>query len=69
MKRFRVHVSVADLSASIRYYSALFAAQPTVVKEDYAKWYPRMVHRHSISWLPCATRRQARSVPSGLASR
>ncbi|GJG96786.1 ArsI/CadI family heavy metal resistance metalloenzyme [Cupriavidus pauculus] len=38
MKRFHVHVSVADLSASIRYYSALFAAEPTVVKEDYAKW-------------------------------
>lgn len=38
MKRFHVHVSVADLSASIRYYSALFAAEPTVVKVDYAKW-------------------------------
>ncbi|CAG9175040.1 ArsI/CadI family heavy metal resistance metalloenzyme [Cupriavidus respiraculi] len=38
MKRFHVHVSVADLSASIRYYSALFAAEPTVLKPDYAKW-------------------------------
>ncbi len=38
MKRFHVHVSVADLSASIRYYSALFAVEPTVVKDDYAKW-------------------------------
>ncbi|WP_420993314.1 ArsI/CadI family heavy metal resistance metalloenzyme [Cupriavidus sp. 30B13] len=38
MKRFHVHVSVADLPASIRYYSALFAAQPSVVKDDYAKW-------------------------------
>ncbi len=38
MKRFHVHVSVADLSASIRYYTALFAAEPTVVKDDYAKW-------------------------------
>ena len=38
MKRFHVHVSVADLSASIRYYSALFAAEPTVVRGDYAKW-------------------------------
>lgn len=38
MKRFHVHVSVADLQASIRFYSALFAAQPTLVKEDYAKW-------------------------------
>ncbi len=38
MKRFHVHVSVADLSASIRYYTALFAAEPAVVKDDYAKW-------------------------------
>jgi len=38
MKRFHVHVSVADLPASIRYYSALFAAEPSVVKDDYAKW-------------------------------
>ncbi|WP_354676583.1 ArsI/CadI family heavy metal resistance metalloenzyme [Cupriavidus plantarum] len=38
MKRFHVHVSVADLSASVRYYSALFASEPTVVKDDYAKW-------------------------------
>jgi catechol 2,3-dioxygenase-like lactoylglutathione lyase family enzyme len=38
MKRFHVHVGVADLSASIRYYSALFATEPAVVKEDYAKW-------------------------------
>jgi len=38
MKRFHVHVSVVDLPASIRYYSALFAAEPSVVKEDYAKW-------------------------------
>ncbi|WP_269498724.1 ArsI/CadI family heavy metal resistance metalloenzyme [Castellaniella sp. S9] len=38
MKRFHVHVAVADLSASIRYYSALFAAEPTTVKSDYAKW-------------------------------
>lgn len=38
MKRFHVHISVADLSASIRFYSALFAADPTVTKSDYAKW-------------------------------
>ncbi|MGB6103021.1 MAG: ArsI/CadI family heavy metal resistance metalloenzyme [Pusillimonas sp.] len=38
MKRFHVHVAVADLPASIRYYSALFAAEPTIVKSDYAKW-------------------------------
>ena len=38
MKRFHVHVSVNDLKQSIRFYSALFAAQPTVLKDDYAKW-------------------------------
>jgi len=38
MKRFHVHVSVDDLAAGIRFYSALFAAQPAVVKDDYAKW-------------------------------
>ena len=38
MKRFHVHVSVANLADSIRFYSALFAAEPTVVKDDYAKW-------------------------------
>jgi catechol 2,3-dioxygenase-like lactoylglutathione lyase family enzyme len=38
MKRMHVHVSVDDLAASIRFYNALFAAEPTVVKPDYAKW-------------------------------
>jgi catechol 2,3-dioxygenase-like lactoylglutathione lyase family enzyme len=38
MKRFHVHVSVRDLSASIRFYRALFDAEPVVVKSDYAKW-------------------------------
>jgi hypothetical protein len=34
----RLHVSVDDLAHSIRFYSALFAAEPTVAKPDYAKW-------------------------------
>ena len=38
MKRFHVHVSVDDLAQSIRFYSTLFATEPTVVKDDYAKW-------------------------------
>jgi catechol 2,3-dioxygenase-like lactoylglutathione lyase family enzyme len=38
MKRFHVHVGVADLDASIHFYSALFGAEPTVRKHDYAKW-------------------------------
>jgi len=38
MKRFHVHVSVDDLAQSIRFYSTLFATEPTVIKDDYAKW-------------------------------
>jgi predicted enzyme related to lactoylglutathione lyase len=38
MKRLHVHVSVEDIPRSIGFYSALFAAKPTVVKPDYAKW-------------------------------
>jgi hypothetical protein len=29
---------VHDLEQSVRFYSALFAAQPAVKKDDYAKW-------------------------------
>src|SRR5260221_6247883 len=38
MKRLHVHVSVADLDQSVRFYATLFAAAPTVLKPDYAKW-------------------------------
>lgn len=38
MKRFHVHVSVKDLAASIRFYRALFGAEPAITKPDYAKW-------------------------------
>jgi len=38
MKRFHVHVSVDDLTQSIGFYSNLFATEPAVVKDDYAKW-------------------------------
>jgi catechol 2,3-dioxygenase-like lactoylglutathione lyase family enzyme len=38
MKRLHVHVGVNDLDQSIRFYSTLFAAEPTVIKDDYAKW-------------------------------
>src|SRR5208282_5945554 len=38
MKRLHVHVAVDDLTKSIGFYSTLFAAEPTVVKSDYAKW-------------------------------
>ena len=38
MKLFHVHVAVGDLKQSIGFYSALFAAEPSVIKADYAKW-------------------------------
>jgi catechol 2,3-dioxygenase-like lactoylglutathione lyase family enzyme len=38
MKRFHLHVSVKDLDESVRFYSTLFAEQPTVRQADYAKW-------------------------------
>lgn len=38
MKRMHLHVSVPDLTASIRFYETLFGAAPVVVKDDYAKW-------------------------------
>ena len=36
MKRFYLHVSVENLDESIRFYSTLFAAHPTVRQSDYA---------------------------------
>jgi catechol 2,3-dioxygenase-like lactoylglutathione lyase family enzyme len=38
MKRLHVHVAVRDLEQSIRFYKAMFDAEPTVKKDDYAKW-------------------------------
>ena len=38
MKRFHVHAHVQDLPASIAFYSKMFAAEPTRVESDYAKW-------------------------------
>jgi len=38
MKRFHAHVHVDDLAQSIAFYSKLFAAAPTRVEADYAKW-------------------------------
>ncbi len=38
MKRMHVHVAVESIEQSIGFYSALFAANPVVVKSDYAKW-------------------------------
>lgn len=38
MKRMHVHVSVENIGDAIDFYSALFAAKPSVIKDDYAKW-------------------------------
>ncbi|MBX9938413.1 MAG: VOC family protein [Candidatus Obscuribacterales bacterium] len=37
-KRFHVHVAVKDIAESVSFYTTLFAAPPSVQKEDYAKW-------------------------------
>jgi predicted lactoylglutathione lyase len=45
MKRMHVHVSVQDIGNAVGFYTALFDAKPTIVKDDYAKWMiedPRM---------------------------
>jgi len=58
MKRLHVHVAVDDLAASIKFYSTMFGAEPSVIKDDYAKWMlddPRV--NFAIS---------ARGVPAGL---
>lgn len=38
MKRFHVHLAVADLEESIKFYSTFFNSPPAVKKEEYAKW-------------------------------
>ena len=38
MTRLHVNLKVKDLAESVRFYSTLFDAEPTVTKPDYAKW-------------------------------
>jgi len=38
MNRFHVHLNVGDLDASVRFYTELFAVEPSMRKADYAKW-------------------------------
>jgi catechol 2,3-dioxygenase-like lactoylglutathione lyase family enzyme len=38
MKRLHIHVGVENIEQSIRFYSALFGAEPVKTKPDYAKW-------------------------------
>ena len=38
MKRMHIHIGVERLEESIRFYNALFGAEPVKTKTDYAKW-------------------------------
>lgn len=38
MKRLHLHIGVSDIGQAIDFYSILFDAPPSVVKDDYAKW-------------------------------
>jgi catechol 2,3-dioxygenase-like lactoylglutathione lyase family enzyme len=38
MTRFHVHLNVADLATSLRFYTGLFGSEPSIVRGDYAKW-------------------------------
>ncbi len=38
MKRLHISLGVEDLEASIRFYSTLFGAEPSLRREGYAKW-------------------------------
>lgn len=38
MKRMHIHVGVERLDESIRFYNALFGAEPVKTRDDYAKW-------------------------------
>lgn len=38
MKRMHLHIAVEDLAQSIKFYNTVFGAEPSVKKEDYAKW-------------------------------
>ncbi len=61
MKRLHVHVAVKSLDASIRFYSQLFAAEPSVRKPDYAKW---MLEDPRVNF--AISERNERGVPSGV---
>ena len=66
MKRFHVHVHVEDLDQSIGFYSKLFAAEPTRVEGDYAKW---MLEDPRINFAISTRGDQARHRPSRLPDR
>lgn len=38
MKRLHLHISVPAIDEAVVFYSSLFDAPPSVIKDDYAKW-------------------------------
>ena len=38
MRRMHIHIAVNELSESIKFYSTIFGASPSIEREDYAKW-------------------------------
>ena len=38
MKRMHIHVAVKEIPESVKFYSTMFGVEPSVVKDDYAKW-------------------------------
>ncbi len=38
MKRMHIHVGVKNIAEGVKFYSALFGAEPTKQMPDYAKW-------------------------------
>ena len=46
MSRFHIHIGVDDLAQSVRFYSAVFGVEPTLLKADYAKWALEDPHLH-----------------------
>ena len=38
MKRIHIHIGVENIERSVKFYSALFGAEPIKTKPDYAKW-------------------------------
>ena len=38
MKKMHLHIAVDDLAQSIAFYNTVFGAEPSVKKDDYAKW-------------------------------
>jgi len=38
MKRLHIHLSVPAIDDAVAFYSTLFDAPPSVLKDDYAKW-------------------------------